>query len=432
MRYILIICVLISNFVFSQSDIVGGEDCDISLYPWQASLSVSAGNGYYYSCGASIINEYWLITAAHCLEEGNQVANPEDVTINVGSSYSSGSGGTDYQISEVIVHPSYGGSASNGNDIALLRTTDLIQFNQDVQPIDLICSYQVANGAQDPGAMTTVTGWGNTSQNGSGSSILQYIEVPIIDYNDSGLSWQLNVNPVTEIIAGLIEGGMDSCQGDSGGPLAVRNVENTAWLLAGITSWGLGCAQPGRPGVYTKVSSYINWIRSNTDQCVNANLSTSCDATNLISGCMDENACNYNPSAEIDNCCIYSTNPILDCDGNCVNNSDGDSLCDEEDNCPYDANTSQSDSDNDGVGNACDNCYGIYNPDQEDIDGDGQGDACDPDDGLNIIENYCEYNKTKLFYDIFGRNIKFPESGLILHQNSDGTFQKIKIVNHSK
>ena len=147
---------------------------------------------------------------------------------------------------------------------------------------------------------------------------------------------------------------------------------------------------------------------------------------------MDENACNYNPSAEIDNCCIYSTNPILDCDGNCVNNSDGDSLCDEEDNCPYDANTSQSDSDNDGVGNACDNCYGIYNPDQEDIDGDGQGDACDPDDGLNIIENYCEYNKTKLFYDIFGRNIKFPESGLILHQNSDGTFQKIKIVNHSK
>jgi hypothetical protein len=107
-------------------------------------------------------------------------------------------------------------------------------------------------------------------------------------------------------------------------------------------------------------------------------------------------------------------------------------LCDEEDNCPYDANTSQSDSDNDGVGNACDNCYGIYNPDQEDIDGDGQGDACDPDDGLNIIENYCEYNKTKLFYDIFGRNIKFPESGLILHQNSDGTFQKIKIVNHSK
>ena len=99
---------------------------------------------------------------------------------------------------------------------------------------------------------------------------------------DSGLSWQLNVNPVTEIIAGLIEGGMDSCQGDSGGPLAVRNVENTAWLLAGITSWGLGCAQPGRPGVYTKVSSYINWIRSNTDQCVNANLSTSCDTTNLV------------------------------------------------------------------------------------------------------------------------------------------------------
>ena len=105
-----------------------------------------------------------------------------------------------------------------------------------------------------------------------------------------------------------------------------------------------------------------------------------------------------------------------------------DSLCDEEDNCPYDANTSQSDSDNDGVGNACDNCYGIYNPNQEDIDGDGQGDACDPDDGLNIIENYCEYNKTKLFYDIFGRNIKFRNQDLFCTKILTVPIKKLKLL----
>ena len=74
----------------------------------------------------------------------------------------------------------------------------------------------------------------------------------------------LGENRQTEILVGAVDGGMDSCQGDSGGPVAVRNVEDTDWLLMGITSWGSGCAQPGRPGVYTKVSNYLNWININT------------------------------------------------------------------------------------------------------------------------------------------------------------------------
>ena len=330
-----------------------------------------------------------MITAAHCVEESNQVIDAESITIGVGSSneYAGlfGAGGDEYEVAEVISHPNYGG---NGNDIALLRTKEAIEFNDDVQPVSIICQYQVNAGAQDPGVTTTITGWGNTSQGGQGSDILQYIEVPIIDYNDSGLSWQLSnsVNSNTEIIAGAIDGGMDSCQGDSGGPLVVRNVEDTDWLLVGITSWGLGCAQDGRPGVYTKVSNYINWINVNTDGCIEANISTACDSSIENPGCMDETACNYDPSAETNTGCVYSSDPVYDCDGECINNADGDGLCDEEDNCPDNMNTSQSDSDNDGVGNACDNCVSVYNPDQLDFDGDGQGDACDSDDGLDIAE----------------------------------------------
>ena len=372
MRSILLsLLILFSTQVFPQAEIVGGEDCDISEYPWQAAIYASG-----YLCGASVIHQYWVITAAHCVEDGNQVIAAESITVGVGSTseYAGlfGTGGEEYEVEEVISHSNYGW---NGNDIALLRMKEPIQFSTDVQPISIICSNQVSSGAQDPGVISTITGWGNTSQNGQGSDVLQYIEVPIISANDPGLSNQLNINSTTEILAGAIEGGMDSCQGDSGGPLVVRNSEDTEWLLVGITSWGLGCAQAGKPGVYTKVSNYINWINSNTDGCIDANVSIACDPSNDTPGCMDMEACNYEPNAEVDACCIYPTNSMYDCNGDCVNNSDGDVLCDEEDNCPDNTNTSQSDSDNDGVGNACDNCYSVYNPNQIDTDGDGEGDA---------------------------------------------------------
>ena len=414
----LILICLFSIQVFSQAEIVGGEDCDISEYPWQAGLSACG-----YACGASVIHQYWVITAAHCVEEAGQIISTDCLTVSVGSSSPFASSGDEYEVEEIISHPNYGW---NGNDIALLRMKQPIEFNDDTQPISIICSDQVSAGAQDVGVMSTITGWGNTSQGGQGSDVLQFIEVPIISPDDPDLNNQLanQVNPTTEILAGAIDGGMDSCQGDSGGPLVVRNVEDTEWLLVGITSWGLGCAQSGKPGVYTKVSNYTSWIYNNTDGCIDADISTACDESIENPGCMDDEACNYDPSAEINTGCVYTTNPLYDCTGDCVNNSDGDILCDEEDNCPDNTNTSQSDSDNDGVGNACDNCSSIYNPDQLDTDGDGEGDACDPDDGLTMIDPIQAINLIKTM-DIYGReinNVQNPQVVISLY--SDGTIQK--------
>jgi len=419
---IILLC-LFSIKVFSQAEIVGGEDCDISEYPWQAAIYADG-----YLCGASVIHQYWVITAAHCVENNNQVISAESMTVGVGSSneYAGlfGSGGEEYDVEEVISHSSYGW---NGNDIALLRMKEPIEFNDNVQPISIICSGQVSAGAQDVGVASTITGWGNTSQGGQGSDVLQYIEVPIISPNDPGLNNQLanQVNPTTEILAGAIDGGMDSCQGDSGGPLVVRNVEDTEWLLVGITSWGLGCAQSGKPGVYTKVSNYINWIDSNTDGCIEANISTACDASIENPGCTDEEACNYDSSAVTNTGCVYTTNPLYDCSGDCVNNADGDGLCDEEDNCPDNTNTSQSDSDNDGVGNACDNCYSVYNPDQLDSDGDGEGDACDPNDGLDILESNAQLTVFRSF-DLYGREIDSNNNlQLVFQLYIDGSIKKV-------
>ena len=430
MRHILLsLALLFSINIFSQAEIVGGEDCDISEYPWQAAIYVDG-----YLCGASIINEYWILTAAHCVEEGNQIASPEDVTVGVGSSnpYAGlfGAGGDEYDVEEVISHSSFGNYTSGGwgggmnHDIALLKLTAPIEFSDDVQPISLICSDQVNAGAQDAGVTTTITGWGNTSQGGSGSNTLQYIEVPVIANNDPDVANNLNNNSNTQFLAGAVDGGMDSCQGDSGGPVAVRNVENTEWLLIGITSWGQGCAQAGYPGVYTKISYYINWIKTYTDECVNPDLSSACDASNGIVGCMDDTACNYNSEAEVNSCCLYPTDPLYDCFGDCVNNSDNDSICDEEDNCPDNTNFSQSDSDDDGVGNACDNCISVFNPDQLDSDNDGEGDACDDDDGIDIVESEKNIKLVKVL-DMYGREIqKDLKSQAAFYLYDDGTIEK--------
>ena len=420
-KLVLLVLCLCFLKIYPQAEIVGGEDCDISDYPWQAAIYADG-----YLCGASVIHQYWVITAAHCVEESNQVIDAESITVGVGSSsqYAGlfGAGGDEYEVEEVISHAAYG---NNGNDIALLKTKQPIQFSDDVQPISIICSDQVNAGAQDVGVMTVVTGWGNTSQGGEGSDVLQYIEVPIVDYDDPDLDfpWWADINEVTEILVGAVDGGMDSCQGDSGGPVAVRNVEDTDWLLMGITSWGSGCAQAGRPGVYTKVSNYLNWINTNTDGCIDANISTACDSSIENPGCTDETACNFDPAAETNTGCVYSTDPIYDCEGECVNNADGDGLCDEEDNCPDNINTSQSDTDNDGVGNACDNCLSVYNPDQVDFDGDGQGDACDSDDGLDITES-LQGSYVIESYDVYGRVINGEQFGLTIKIYSDGRIQK--------
>jgi len=432
MRYIIIFFSFIFSFqLFSQADIVGGADCDISDYPWQAAINA---NGYL--CGASVINEYWILTAAHCVENLGVVNEPEDITVYVGSSstyagmYSSG--GDEYDVEEVISHSSYGNFESGGwgggsnNDIALLKLSSPISFNEYVQPISIICSDQVSAGAQDEGVMTTVTGWGNTTEGGDSPNVLQFIEVPIISEYDPDVNFSNSqINGNTQFLAGTVEGGMDSCQGDSGGPVVVRNIDDTEWLLIGITSWGYGCADPGYPGVYTKVSYYINWIVNNTDGCVDPNLSQACESSNGIAGCMDDTACNYNNDATVSGCCIFNTDPIYDCYGDCLNNSDNDPLCDQEDNCPDNTNFSQSDSDNDGVGNACDNCNGLYNPDQLDSDGDGDGDECD-DSPLGLYENPDRKIIIKTI-DLYGRVLDngLTNSGTQFYFYKDGDVEKI-------
>ena len=117
------------------------------------------------------------------------------------------------------------------------------------------------------GRTGSVTGWGRRSEYGQISPILREVHLPIISNEKCmsmyRLSGQNEWIPKIFLCAGTANGGKDSCEGDSGGPLVVKS-RNGRYNLAGIISWGIGCGDRNRPGVYTRISEFKNWITRNT------------------------------------------------------------------------------------------------------------------------------------------------------------------------
>ncbi|KAJ7335411.1 hypothetical protein JRQ81_013352 [Phrynocephalus forsythii] len=216
--------------------IVGGYTCQRNSVPYQASL-----NSGYHFCGGSLINDRWVVSAAHCYKSRIQVRLGE-YNIDVLE------GGEQFINSDrVIRHPKYN-SWLLDNDIMLIRLESPVELSAEIAPIPL------SSGCAPAGTSCLISGWGNTLSNGVNyPDLLQCLNAPILSEQECKEAYPGQITD-NMICIGYLEGGQDSCQGDSGGPVVCDGE------LQGIVSWGIGCALAGYPGVYTKACNYIDWI----------------------------------------------------------------------------------------------------------------------------------------------------------------------------
>nr|XP_049466940.1 uncharacterized protein LOC120961145 [Anopheles coluzzii] len=240
------------------SRIVGGQATGVNEFPWMARLSYF--NRFY--CGGMLINDRYVLTAAHCVKgfmwfmikvtfgEHNRCddsVRPE----------------TRFVLRAIAQKFSF---LNFDNDIALLRLNDRVPITDFIRPIclpsDPSNAYVGTNG--------TATGWGTLKEDGKPSCILQEVEVPVLSNEVCSTQTNYTASMITDnmLCAGYLGvGEKDSCQGDSGGPLIAER-EDKRYELIGVVSWGNGCARPYYPGVYTRVTRYLDWIRENSkDGC---------------------------------------------------------------------------------------------------------------------------------------------------------------------
>nr|XP_056715531.1 coagulation factor IX [Euleptes europaea] len=231
--------------------VVGGTNSKKGEVPWQVYVLNSEGKGF---CGGSIINENWIVTAAHCIEAGPRTIVAGELRVEENDHTEQ-----KRRVVRIIPYPLYNNSLRYHNDIALLELDSPLELNSYVTPV-CIADKDFTNNLLKFGT-STVSGWGRLAHQGREASILQVLKVQLIDRATCLRSTRFPILP-SMFCAGHPYEAKDTCQGDSGGPHATE-MEGT-WFLTGITSWGEQCAVKDKYGIYTRVARYVKWIRATT------------------------------------------------------------------------------------------------------------------------------------------------------------------------
>jgi secreted trypsin-like serine protease len=225
----------------ADQQIVGGDRASIADHSYVVYLTTKDGFQF---CGGTLVDDNKVITAAHCTA-GKQ---PADIFVVAGREDKESGAGATSPVREIWVHPAFT-DVRSGSDVSVLTLEQRLPY----ATLDL-------PGTADTDLYTVgqpglILGWGRTAADGQPSRYLLKASVPLMADPDCAKSYPA-YKAEAMVCAGVPQGGVDSCQGDSGGPLVVDG------RLVGITSWGEGCAAPGKPGVYTRVLAYLDLLEA--------------------------------------------------------------------------------------------------------------------------------------------------------------------------
>jgi len=242
--------------------IVGGNYTEENEYPWQVGLTSYNDNRGKPWCGGSIISSKTVMTAAHCVTGYEDTTPIQDLYVLVAEHHLlSEEDGRYLTVCNITTHPDYTSWTAN-YDFAMLTLCEELEWAEDVAPICLPDPEDLSSKFEDKTAI--VSGWGTLKSNGEQPDRLMEVTVTTMTNTDCckpNTAYRCSYITNQMLCAG--DEGKDSCQGDSGGPLIVE--EDGAYTLAGVVSWGFGCAQANAPGVYARVTSVIDWINENIE-----------------------------------------------------------------------------------------------------------------------------------------------------------------------
>ncbi|XP_014317187.1 transmembrane protease serine 11D, partial [Myotis lucifugus] len=234
----------------SEERVVGGTKAEEGDWPWQVSLQL---NGVHH-CGGVLISKTWILTAAHCFRS---YSDPRRWTVTFGIS-------TAFPVmrkavNTILIHNNYN-SATHENDIALVKLAEGVTFTKNIHTV---CLPEATQNIV-PGSTAYVTGWGSRAYDSNPVPELEQGQVNIISNSVCNAPTSYDGAVLSSMLcAGLAQGGVDACRGDSGGPLVQQDTRRL-WFLVGIVSWGEQCGLADKPGVYTRVTAYRDWIAEQT------------------------------------------------------------------------------------------------------------------------------------------------------------------------
>ncbi|KAF2891877.1 hypothetical protein ILUMI_14313 [Ignelater luminosus] len=255
--------------------VLGGTETTKREFPWMALLQYKKNSGgLTFSCGGVIINKRYILTAAHCVtgqitQRVGQLVNvrlgewdtrTDEDCDEIGGFRDCIEPAVDYGVEETIPHSDYDDNSRNRyHDIALIRLNRVITTSDTIRPICM----PTASERAAPSEILWVAGWGRTEY-ANNSPVKLKVGLPVTQTSKCSNTFKSASVTLadTQICAGG-EVNKDSCSGDSGGPLMKLHERNNQWILEGVVSFGTRCGTQNWPGIYTRVSKYLDWISNN-------------------------------------------------------------------------------------------------------------------------------------------------------------------------